>query len=503
MVAVLRLVAVWLAALAVGSAHGAGLVTGGGGSEWRFIIGYVDSSNCYAGPYGTDSYVETNVLSAATLKLRAASGGYVATLTGYEGVDEAQFGAASAWPLGTLKTFSGYVECKWSNGSTNQYSYATMFGKTAASTSCPANSTASGGSCVCNSGYLPTGGGLTGPGTGCQAAAIQCGARRDQLNSFAGTELGRLYTGTGSTPSTTVCEGLGTDRGGCSLKGTVAFGLQGGGSVVDGPFSLSSPVDCAIGSDVDAPALVCPTGQVPGTVGGNPACVPATQSVTSSSSSASAPAGAASAPASRVTDSAGNSLDVPPGGSTQSSTTCNGSACSTTTTVYNSSGVAVGSLSSTTPKDSFCAENPETTICKSSSFSGSCAGSFACDGDAVQCAIARDQHVRNCTLFDSTHADATGGLTTISDGNAATGPYGTAIGTPGNPLEVDVGGMMAAGPGNSYSSACPADIVYTTSFGVITIPLASACPALQLAGQIAVAFTLLSSALMLARGFAT
>jgi len=46
----------------------------------------------------------------------------------------------------------------------------------------------------------------------------------------------------------------------------------------------------------------------------------------------------------------------------------------------------------------FCKENPKLDSCKSSSFQGSCSASFQCQGDAIQCAMAREQHVRGCQL---------------------------------------------------------------------------------------------------------
>src|SRR5690606_10865770 len=48
----------------------------------------------------------------------------------------------------------------------------------------------------------------------------------------------------------------------------------------------------------------------------------------------------------------------------------------------------------------FCEENPNSPQCKESSFGGSCQANFACDGDAIQCAIAKEQHIRACKLFD-------------------------------------------------------------------------------------------------------
>lgn len=51
-------------------------------------------------------------------------------------------------------------------------------------------------------------------------------------------------------------------------------------------------------------------------------------------------------------------------------------------------------------KKTFCEENPRLSICRDSAFSGACGVDFKCDGDAIQCAIVREQHNRNCKLFD-------------------------------------------------------------------------------------------------------
>lgn len=51
-------------------------------------------------------------------------------------------------------------------------------------------------------------------------------------------------------------------------------------------------------------------------------------------------------------------------------------------------------------KKTYCQENPNSSQCKESSFAGACGADFRCDGDAIQCAIVREQHLRNCRLFD-------------------------------------------------------------------------------------------------------
>lgn len=74
----------------------------------------------------------------------------------------------------------------------------------------------------------------------------------------------------------------------------------------------------------------------------------------------------------------------------------------TKTTATNASGVSSTSTTQTEktqPKADFCKENPNLDLCKTGAFGGKC-GAFTCDGDAVQCAIAKETYQRNCTLFD-------------------------------------------------------------------------------------------------------
>jgi len=51
--------------------------------------------------------------------------------------------------------------------------------------------------------------------------------------------------------------------------------------------------------------------------------------------------------------------------------------------------------------DDYCKKFPNDSKCIKSSFGGSCGGAFNCNGDAIQCAIAREQHTRNCALIDA------------------------------------------------------------------------------------------------------
>jgi hypothetical protein len=371
---------------------------------------------------------------------------------------------------------------------------------------CPTNATLVGSTCICNAAFVPGG---NPHGSACEASGTVC------PQYAAGVTSAYQYQTQGKPEGTTFCDSSTY----CSFK--AAFGAQnytGTGWTMTGPYSApgsdctpvatQSPTPSPVTSAASAPASGCKVGEVQGTVNGQTVCVWSPTTATQDDISAGAPAGAASAPAVTAGDGSGGTTGVPPGGTATRITECVGIQCTTTTTIRDAGGniVGVNSVQTVGHPDAgggsggdgdgggLCEESPEIPICQTSSFSGSCAASFTCDGDAIQCAIAQDQHLRHCTMFDSTHADATNGLAMIDRTGSK---LGGALGTPDNPIEVDVGGMMAAGPGSTYSTACPADIVYSTSFGNITIPLAAACPALQLAGQIAVAFTLLSCALML------
>jgi len=107
--------------------------------------------------------------------------------------------------------------------------------------------------------------------------------------------------------------------------------------------------------------------------------------------------------------------------------------------------------------------------------------------------MAKEQHVRNCTWFESTHSDAVGGLAEIEAGKAAGAVKITgAVGTPGNPIEVNVGTVFTSSAVSTLSTTCPGDITISLGGNQFAVPLAQACDVLQMLGNIAVALTVLS-----------
>jgi hypothetical protein len=147
----------------------------------------------------------------------------------------------------------------------------------------------------------------------------------------------------------------------------------------------------------------CPEGQVSGEFNGATICLPGGKPTDGAQKKTEKQT---------VTNPDGSKTEI----TTNTTTTCNAAgACSTNTTITTNNyapgvdpGAGTPSSSSTESKQAeadkktFCEQNPNSPLCKKfdNSFGGSCGG-FSCDGDAIQCAIAREQHNRNCTLFDT------------------------------------------------------------------------------------------------------
>lgn len=140
----------------------------------------------------------------------------------------------------------------------------------------------------------------------------------------------------------------------------------------------------------------------------------------------------------------------------------------------------------------FCEENPDSPICKEGTFGGSCAAGFQCDGDAIQCSIAREQHMRNCKLFDdespesqlySANKDKTGDQT---------------LNLPGNET-VDLGNRIdmsdALGGGSGVS-----DLMITVGGQSITLPFSQLNSILAALGNVLVAISFLIALRVIGRG---
>lgn len=160
-----------------------------------------------------------------------------------------------------------------------------------------------------------------------------------------------------------------------------------------------------------------------------------------------------------------------------------------------------GEITTTTgTRDAICTEHPTLPVCRTaqgepgegeedsdkSSWGGTCVTGWTCEGDAIQCAIAKEQHERNCELWAETDQAAlfgqaiTGndpGLDALDRSQAETVDFSNVIDTT-----------------RTIGAGCIDDRNIDVMGHTITIPFSKLCPYLDIMGTIAVAFAMISAA---------
>jgi len=191
---------------------------------------------------------------------------------------------------------------------------------------------------------------------------------------------------------------------------------------------------------------------------------------------------------------------------TEKNTTCTNGVCTTvttvtTTTTNNASGVSNTTTQTSTTtegKGTFCEENPSFKLCKGgeedgSNFGGSCGAGFTCEGDAIQCAIAQEQHRRACKLFDDTSEESQLYQTNKGkEGNQTTN-------LPGNET-VNIAGRIDSSDALGASSAGVADLNVTVWGQSISLPFSMLNPYLAQLGNVLLAVSFLLALRIVARG---
>lgn len=355
---------------------------------------------------------------------------------------------------------------------------------------CPANSSVSGNSCSCNSGFNEQNGQCVAP-TPCDGLANFCTSVKGP-GGFWNFE-GKVNV------SETLCLPS-PDHASCS-KGCSAdpAGMGVAYQKSDGSWHT--------GQELNFPGSVCDNAMTPqekpvvspsncagdwGNVNGVDVCLPSKAA---------------------EGDQKKTEEKKPDGSSTETNTftKCENGKCTTTSTTTgkdsqgNPTG-GVGSSSTTQSEVDYCAKNPKSSVCaavyggknpsgndegkeekEKSAFGGAC-GSFSCDGDAIQCAMAKEQHQRNCKLFDSesdpTFANALDG----TDGKNSEAMKSDA-------QQVNIGNFDQSGLG--WGIGCPADPMIPLNFGgeysEFLIPFSRICGPLNILSLAGVGITLLGS----------
>ena len=320
------------------------------------------------------------------------------------------------------------------------------------------------------------------PGTRCRdnsggAAGLKCSVTFNVLNA-TNDDVHCRYDDSAGFPAAVYCDAPGFYTGDTC-------------TVADEPVAPTTPTELPV------PPTVCPTGQCSGDYNGTTICVPC------------------NAPSKPTTST---ETKTNPDGSTVTTVTSSTTACdpltgkcttttSTTTTsrapptggqapgAGDVTGVETATGTSEAPIDSFCEKNPDSDQCKKSAFGGSCSASFTCDGDAVQCAIAKEQHKRNCKLYEdqSDLADLGNAIAAGADPLAGTLPDAA------NPESVDIGSSLSSASG-FLGRSCPADRVFSLAGQSITLPYSDYCWVFEMAGSVLLALASLVAVRLIIEG---
>lgn len=249
------------------------------------------------------------------------------------------------------------------------------------------------------------------------------------------------------------------------------------------------------------PPPTCGPNQYYGTINDKEVCVDATTGQPASTTPAPTPGPSTTSDTTTSPDGSTTKTETttnPDRSSTTTTTTTSGDGTSTTTTTSTEAAPGTDpqkSLCEANPNlpeckasQGFCAENPDSPICKTSSFGGAC-GAFTCDGDAIQCAIARDQHQRNCTMFDTATSLSTLGEQAAAGTDPQASSYPTA---PGQQQTINLASSIDTT--NPFASGCLQDKSFTIMTSTLVIPFSNICPYLEAMGNIVLAFALLAAA---------
>ena len=319
--------------------------------------------------------------------------------------------------------------CTWTHFADGGICYALRNGNTSYQINigqgCPANSVpVSGGGCSCNTGFVEVNGqckpkkdekcgDLEGKAIGLASMEISVGVASN-------ASLGRMIGNPGSS----------CFPGGCKVSGTVSGCVNGSSS--GAVCFINSPSFTGESCDDQEKPGDCPEGTTPSEYAAG-VCIPDENNCPNGSSPSKYaagvcipdenPCGPGQSPSKYATgvclpnedpNSTGNGEDGKPNNCPtgrcpskyvkdlcipcqsatdgNGSTVCSGGVCTTTRT---------DGTTEEKPKETFCAENPDSPLCVKGEFSGTCQASFTCKGDAVMCAIAQDQHKRACQFFEN------------------------------------------------------------------------------------------------------
>ena len=354
---------------------------------------------------------------------------------------------------------------------------------------CPANSTVgSDGNCQCNPGYAAGSGTCTGvqPHT-CPAAGTTVPHPDSERSRLPGAHSGVAppvcnngcaetsnKVNVGTSPMDSYGYGDATSLGRACGDNYAAGGR--GPSDAGGSGSVAnSAASSAPDADPTPPETAQCTGATAcwGTVNGTVVCTacPATATTATKTSTSTDANGVTTG--SETATTVRDNLD----GTTTTTTTTTRSDGSTSTTVSTKPGGSGATGTGTGGGTGTCVgSNCGGGGPSDDSFGGSCTTSFVCTGDAVQCAIAKEQHVRSCQAFEpaTQGGDWAHGAQTLATAKADGDIPSWSPSHPGNAVETGFNWSTTIDHSSSFAASCPADVPIGSSGRVL--PLAWLCP---------------------------
>lgn len=367
--------------------------------------------------------------------------------------------------------------------------------------SCPANSTLSGSLCSCNSGYVEQGSQCVQKDP-CELLADMCSGSQGKTSAFS---LSGKKTGVSFTCMSPLSFG-GDSLPGCN-KGcmaqvggfTTSFQSDDGNWVTQGTAKYSgSTCDPSVINDLNSeadpeyepeenpetsntPDPSCPNG-FKGTVNGVSVCVP--------------PKGSSGITELEEKDNGDGTKT-----NTKTEVKCENGKCevtktSTTTNTTTNSTVSSSSVTTTVDKADYCSKNSSAGVCKNEqgeeegkgSFGGSCQAGFTCKGDAAMCAMAKEQHKRNCETLEE-DKDPSSFFNQVKNGTDSQ----SAKSMQDNASQINIATQLDKS-GYGWSRSCPANTRIDLSFvsGSFEMPFDKLCGPLKIFSDIALAITALS-----------
>ena len=387
-----------------------------------------------------------------------------------------------------------------------------IFSRSAAA--CPANSSGPVNACVCAAGYTQSGGTCEpdAPADPCEMLADMCTGSTGMSKDFSmdGKKAGISFTCMAPFSVGTANPLPGCNKGCMAAVGgfTTAIQSSEGKWVTQGSAKyVGSTCDPSVINDLNGEAdpeyvpeenpkttpesdKTCTNG-FPGQVNGITVCVPPKAS-------------------SGVTQI--EEKDNGDGTKTNSKTEvkCENGKCeitktSTTTNTTTNSTVSSSSTTTTVDKATYCSENKTAGACKdekgdneegNGNFGGSCQAGFTCKGDAAMCAMAKEQHKRNCQTLeeDKDPASFINQVKNNTDSKSAEALQAQAT-------QINISTQLNTS-GSGLSRSCPADPRIDLPFAgkSFVIPFSKVCPLLKIMSDVALMITALSLLVWLVHG---